>query len=251
MVAKHQPAKLAAFEGHFKTGPAGLNLFGIPDEEARQVRGSIAIPGGLSLLIHEDMSAPVIGLDKIPREYWPPVTISFISYHVMVGLGMYFIALTLLGTFLRWKGMLFANRAILWVFVISVIGPYIANQLGWVAAEVGRQPWIVHPTVVRDASGQPVLDAAGLIQYNLAEGLMTRNAVSKTITGGQVLSSIIMFSLIYLLLGWVWLYVLNDKIQKGPKPVVIGGGKPPGGWLKSAAGRTLHQESLSEAKEER
>jgi cytochrome d ubiquinol oxidase subunit I len=251
MVAMHQPAKLAAFEGHFKTGPADLNLFGIPDEEAQQVRGSVAIPGGLSLLIHEDMSAPVIGLDKFPREYWPPVKIPFVSYHVMVGLGMYFIALTLLGSFLRWRGRLFSNRLVLWVFVISVIGPYVANQLGWVAAEVGRQPWIVHPTIVRDAAGQPVLDAAGLIQYNLAEGLLTSNAVSKTITGGQVLSSIVMFSLIYLLLGWVWLYVLNDKIQKGPKPVVIGGDKGPGGWLKSAAGRTLHEESMSEAKEER
>ena len=100
-------------------------------------------------------------------------------------------------------------------------------------------------------AGQPVLDAAGLIQYNLGEGLLTRNAVSKSISGGQVLASIVMFSLIYVLLGWVWLYVLNDKIQKGPKPVVIGGDKGPGGWLKSAAGRTLHEESMSEAKEER
>ena len=251
MVAKHQPAKLAAFEGHFKTGPADLSLFGIPDEETRQVKGNIAIPGGLSFLVHEDFNAPLIGLDKIPREYWPPLKIPFFSYHIMVSLGMYFIALTLLGSFLRWRGTLFTNRAVLWVFVVSIIGPYVANQLGWVAAEVGRQPWIVHPTVIRDAAGEPLLDAAGMIQYNLTEGLLTRNGISKVVTGGQVLTSIIMFSLIYLLLGWIWVYVLNDKIQKGPKPVLIGGDKPPGGWLASAAGRTLHQDSMSEAKEGR
>jgi cytochrome bd ubiquinol oxidase subunit I len=251
MVAKYQPAKLAAFEGHFTTGPADLSLFGIPDEESRTVKGNIGIPGGLSFLVHDDFNAPVIGLDRIPREYWPPLKIPFFSYHIMVALGMYFIGLTLLGSFLRWRGTLFTNRAMLWVFVVSIVGPYVANQLGWAAAEVGRQPWIVHPNVIRDASGQPALDAAGMIQYNLAEGLLTRNAVSKAISGGQVLTSIVMFSLIYLLLGWIWLYVLNDKIQKGPKPVIIGGPKGPGGWLASAAGRTLHEESMSEAKEGR
>ena len=251
MVAKYQPAKLAAFEGHFKTGPADLSLFGIPDEEAREVKGNVAIPGGLSFLVNNDFNAPIIGLDKIPREYWPPLKIPFFSYHIMVGLGMYFIALTVFGSFLRWRGTLFTNRTVLWIFVISVIGPYVANQLGWVAAEVGRQPWIVHPTVVRDAAGQPLLDAAGMIQYNMAEGLLTRNGISKVVTGGQVLTSIIMFSLIYLLLGWIWVYVLNDKIQKGPKPVTIGGDKGPGGWLASAAGRTMHEESMSQAKEGR
>ena len=250
MVAKHQPAKLAAFEGHFQTGPADLSLFGLPDEDAQTVRANIAVPGGLSFLVHEDFNAPVIGLDKVPRQYWPPVKIPFFSYHLMVGLGMYFIGLTLLASFLRWRGTLFQSRTILWIFVVSVIGPFLANQAGWVAAEVGRQPWIVHPNLIRDAGGQPLLDAAGMIQYNLAEGLLTRNAVSKAITGGQVLTSIIMFSLIYLLLGWIWLYVLNDKIQKGPKPVVIGGDTGKGGWLASAAGRTLHEDTMSEAKEQ-
>jgi cytochrome d ubiquinol oxidase subunit I len=87
----------------------------------------------------------------------------------------------------------------------------------------------------------------GMIQYDMKEGLLTRDAVSATITGGQVLSSIIMFSLIYVLLFWIWVFVLNDKIQKGPKPVLVGG--KPGGWLEATAGRTLHEESLSEAKD--
>lgn len=247
MVATYQPAKLAAFEGHFETGPAGLHLFGLPDEAERRVKYGVAIPGMLSILVKGDPNASVIGLDKIPREYWPPLAIPFISYHVMVGLGMFFIAVTLLASFLRWRGTLFGQRWLLWVFVAAIVGPFIANELGWAAAEVGRQPWIVNPGVVRDAGGAPVLDAAGMLQYNLQEGLLTRNAVSKAITGGQVLTSIIMFSLIYILLFWIWLYVLNDKIQKGPKPVVLG--PEHGGWLAATAGRTLHEQSLSEAKD--
>ncbi len=138
----------------------------------------------------------------------------------------------------------------MWVFVVSVLGPFTANQLGWVSAEVGRQPWIVHPNVVRDAAGAPQLDAGGMIQYNLQEGLLTRNAVSEAVSGGQVLGSIFMFSLIYMLLFWIWLYVLNDKIQKGPKPVVIGG-SPHQGWISASAARTFHEDTMSEAKDVR
>ena len=95
--------------------------------------------------------------------------------------------------------------------------------------------------------GAVQFDAAGMVQYNLQEGLLTKNAVSEAVNGQQVLGSIIMFSLIYGLLFWIWLYVLNDKIQKGPKPVVI---VPlaPGGWLAATAARTLHEESMSEAR---
>lgn len=251
MVAKQQPAKLAAFEGIYRTGPADLSLFGIPDDEQRRVRFNVSVPGLLSYLIHQDMEKPVLGLDKIPREYWPPVKIPFFSYHIMVGLGMYFIALTLFASFLRWRGTLFQQRWLMAVFVVSVLGPFIANELGWVAAEVGRQPWIVHPSVIVDAAGSPVLDAAGMVQYKLREGLLTRNGVSPRVKGGEVLTSIIMFSFIYGLLFWVWLYVLNDKIQKGPKPVRLGSepGPEKGGWFAAAAGRTIHEDSMSEAKD--
>jgi len=248
MVAYQQPAKLAAFEGHFRTGPADLNLFGIPDVEKREVKAQIAIPGMLSWLVKSDTSAEVIGLDKIPRPYWPPVGIPFASYHIMVALGCFFIGLTLLASFLRWRGRLFQNRWLLWVFVFAVIGPFIANEAGWVSAEVGRQPWIVHPNVIRDGAGSPLLDAAGMLQYNLEEGLLTRNAVSPSVRGSDVLASIIMFSVIYGLLFWIWLFVLNDKIQKGPKPVIIEP-LPSGGWLAATAGRTLHEDSMSEAKD--
>ena len=143
---------------------------------------------------------------------------------------------------------LFQKRWLMWVFVVSVLGPFIANEAGWATAEVGRQPWIVHPNIIRDAAGNIEFDSEGMVQYNLQEGMMTRNAVSEAINGGQVLASIVMFSLIYALLFWVWLYVLNDKIQKGPKPVVIGESRMKG-WLAATAGRTLHEDSMSEAKD--
>ena len=132
---------------------------------------------------------------------------------------------------------------------MSVIGPFIANEVGWATAEVGRQPWIVHPNVVRDAAGNIAFDAAGMIQYQLSEGLLTRNAVSESIKGSHVLASIIMFSFIYFLLFWVWLYVLNDKIQKGPETSRRFWATSTRDGCRPRQRATLHEESMSEAKD--
>lgn len=249
MVARHQPAKLAAFEGHFVTGPADLSLVGWPNEAEGRMAFNIAIPGMLSWLVSWDPDTEVIGLDRFPREYWPPVAVSFVSYHVMIAIGVFFIVLTLYASVQYWRGRLFAQRWLLWVFVVSVLPAVAANQLGWVAAEVGRQPWIVHPNVQRDEAGQVVLDDNGFVKY-VEEGLLTRDGVSEAISGEQVLGSIIMFSVIYLLLGAVWLVVLNHKIQKGPEPVALG---PPettaAGWAAASAARAGHESSMTEAKD--
>jgi cytochrome d ubiquinol oxidase subunit I len=249
MVAEYQPAKLAAMEGHFETGPADLNLFGIPDEEEQRVKYGVAIPGMLSVLVHRDPAAPVVGLDKVPREYWPPVALTFFSFHIMVGLGVLMLLMTLAACYYRWRGTLWNQRWLLWAFVIAIVFPFISNQLGWVAAEVGRQPWIVHPNVARDAAGNPAFGPDGMLQYNLEEGLLTRKAVSTNLKPAEVVASIVMFSLIYLLLFWIWLFVLNSKIQKGPKPVALGGPDGRTGWLDATASRTLHEDSMSEAKD--
>lgn len=195
-VAENQPAKLAAFEGHFHTTdePTELYIMGIPDPEAEEVRAGIAIPGMLSFLVHGD-DTPIPGLDTIPEDERPPVVIPFVSYHIMVGLGFAFIGLASLGAFMWWRGKLFETRWLLWLFVVAVLGPYIANQTGWVAAEVGRQPWVVY----------------GLLK--------TSDALSTNVVAEQVLSSIIMFSLIYVALFALWVYVLNEKIKHGPEPV--------------------------------
>ncbi|HEY3448732.1 MAG TPA: cytochrome ubiquinol oxidase subunit I [Myxococcales bacterium] len=250
MVAREQPAKLAAMEGHFATGPADLHLFGFPDTEAKKVHLAPAIPGGLGLLAYDSFRARVIGLDAVPAALQPPVGPTFQAFHAMVMLGMFFIGVTLLASFLRLRGKLWNQRWLLWIFVFSVLGAVAANQLGWATAEVGRQPWTVTAPLVRDAAGVPVLDAQGLLQYRVAEGLLTKASISESVGAGEVATSIAMFSLIYLLLGAVWIVVLDDKIKKGPAPITL----PPahteaGALLAATAGRTAHEQSLSEAKQ--
>jgi len=190
-VAVTQPAKLAAFEGHFETGPASLSLIGWPDEKTQQVHG-LAIPGGLSFLLYGDFNTPVKGLNEFPPADRPPVWVPFLTYHLMVGLGFSFIGLCAVAWFFRWRGSLFRQRWLLWTFVFAVVGPILANQAGWVAAEVGRQPWIVY----------------GLLR--------TSDALSQSVTSEMVLGSIVMFGVIYALLFAVWVFVLHQKIKHGP-----------------------------------
>ena len=218
MVAENQPAKLAALEGHFQTGPADLSLLGWPDQREGRMKFNLAVPGGVSFLVAGDVDHEVLGLDRFRREHWPPVLLSFASYRVMVGLGMFFIVLTVGASILRWRGTLFRRRWLMWVFVFAVVLPVAANQFGWAAAEVGRQPWIVHPRVERDPDGQPVLTEDGYVRY-VDEGLLTREGHSEAVSASEVTGSIVMFGVIYLLLGAVWLFVLNHKIKTGPEPV--------------------------------
>jgi cytochrome d ubiquinol oxidase subunit I len=194
IVAEYQPAKLAAMEGVYKTeeGGTAFHIFGIPDSEAKEVRFAIKIPKLLSFLTHRDFNKPVDGLDKFEPDI-PPVALPFFGFHIMVWLGCYFIALTFYALWRLWRKTLFQARWLLWLFVFSVPLPFIANQFGWVAAEVGRQPWIV---------------------YNL---LRTSDAVSPTVTTAQVGGSLAMFGLIYILLFSLWIFLLNDKIKKGPR----------------------------------
>jgi cytochrome d ubiquinol oxidase subunit I len=219
-VAKHQPAKLAAFEGLYHTTEGGtpMSLFGLVDEDAQTVRYEIAVPGLLSFLLYGDASKPVPGLDRIPREDRPPVALSYTSYHLMVMLGMYFILLCALAWFFILTKSFVRQRWLQWLFVFSVLGPFAANQLGWVAAEVGRQPWIVY----------------GLLR--------TRDGVSKAVAAEQVLASIILFGVIYLLLFAVWVVVLNAKIKHGPEDEYqeIDPNQKRESWLDAAAALAAH-----------
>lgn len=195
VVAKHQPAKLAAFEGLYDTSTnAPLLLFGWVDESAETVKGGVAIPGMLSWLVHGDVSKPVQGLRDTPPEDRPPVNLTFQFYHGMVAIGLGMIAVAALGFLYFWRGSLFEKRWMLWLLVLAVLGPQLANQLGWFAAEVGRQPWIVY----------------GLMRTS--EGLSAATVVH----AGSVLASLVLFTVIYLLLFAVFVYLLNDKIQHGP-----------------------------------
>lgn len=227
-VSRTQPAKLAAFEGIFTTGAGGtpMSLFGVPDAGEGRVKYGLSVPKLLSFLVYHDFNKPVTGLDQFAPEDRPPVGIPFQTYHIMVGLGMFFIALTLYASFLRWRGRLFETRWLLWVFVFGVIGPFIANEFGWAAAEVGRQPWIVY----------------GLLR--------TSDAFSEAVAAPQVLGSIIMFVVIYSLLFAVWVFVLNDKIKHGPEPVGEMPARSHGRDVLDAAARlTAHGGSMTSAKD--
>ncbi|MCB9276930.1 MAG: cytochrome ubiquinol oxidase subunit I [Lewinellaceae bacterium] len=193
-VAKNQPAKLAALEGHFDSlAAADMYVFGWVNKEKQQTTG-LKVPGGLSFLVHYDFEAPVPGLNAFPENERPTaVNAIFQFYHLMVAIGLFLIALTLYAVFQWWRGKLFRQRWLLWVFVFAVLLPNIANQLGWFAAEMGRQPWVVY----------------GLLR--------TSDALSAAVTANQVVFSLILFALIYTLLFALFLYLLDKKIKAGPE----------------------------------
>ncbi|MCB0526275.1 MAG: cytochrome ubiquinol oxidase subunit I, partial [Saprospiraceae bacterium] len=191
-VGENQPAKLAAMEGVWEeSAPAEMYLFGWVNKENETTRG-LAIPGGLSFLMHQDVNAPVTGLKAIKPEDRPSqINAVFQFYHLMISIGIALIGLTLLGCFMWWKGRLFTSRWLLWLFVWAVFLPQIANQVGWFTAEMGRQPWVVY----------------GLLR--------TSDAFSQAVTANQVLFSLIMFFVLYALLFVLFIYLLNKKIKGG------------------------------------
>ncbi|MFM1877314.1 MAG: Cytochrome d ubiquinol oxidase subunit [Bacteroidota bacterium] len=192
-VAKNQPAKLAALEGHFEANaPADMYLLGWVNQKDETVSG-LAVPGGLSFLLHYDSKAPVTGLRAFKPEDRPgQVNAVFQFYHIMVAIGMLLILLTLYASWLYWRGHLFHKKWLLMVFVPTVLLPQIANQAGWFAAEMGRQPWVVY----------------GLLR--------TSNAFSQAVSANQIVFSLILFFAIYSLLFVLFLYLLNKKIKHGP-----------------------------------
>ncbi len=190
-VAAYQPAKLAAYEGHFEAlSPAPAYLFGWADEKKEQTLG-LAVPGLLSYLVTGDFNAPVTGLKSFPPDKRPPVNFVFQTYHLMIAIGVALIFIACGGLFLKWRGRLYDSRWFLTLLVWSVLLPQAANQLGWFSAEVGRQPYIV---------------------YNL---MKTSEGLSKIVSPMEIETSLILFSFIYLLLFILFIYLLNDKIQSG------------------------------------
>lgn len=192
-VSEYQPAKMAAFEGHYEqSAPADLFILGWVDEDTEEAFG-IKVPGMLSFLIHGNAETPVTGLRTFPPDERPPVNLVFQTYHLMVAIGMLLILIAWAGIFFWWRGTLWDKRWFLIVLVFSVLLPQAANQLGWFSAEVGRQPWVVY-------------------------GLMkTSEGLSPTVTSGEILGSIVMFGVVYLLLFLLFIYLLNEKIQHGPE----------------------------------
>ena len=199
-VAKTQPAKFAAMEAVWDScSNAPMHLIAFPDEknQCNLVTG-LPVPGLLSFLAFHDSGATIKGLNSFPKDERPPVLPVFLSFRLMVGLGTLFILMSAASLFLHRNGTLERYPVFLKLLVYMIPLPYIANQLGWIVSEVGRQPWIVY-------------------------GLMrTSDAVSKNLVMSQVVGSLIGFTLLYGLLGFVDIYLLAKFARKGPEETNTG-----------------------------
>lgn len=195
IVAKYQPTKLAALEGVYKTVPSTpISVAGWVDAKNQKVH-SLKIPGGLSFLTYGDLKTPVPGLDQFPRDEWPNVPLTFQSYHLMILMWCLMFVIAGLGIVFWIRKTLEQKKWLLWAMIFSVLMPHVAQQCGWMCAEVGRQPWIVYKV------------------------LRTSEGVSTSIVSGQVLGSITMFLCIYILLFSLFIFLLDRKIKHGPEEV--------------------------------
>ncbi len=192
-VAFNQPSKLAAMEGVYQTQKSTpLTLFGWVDTQNQTVKG-VQIPGLLSYLVYLNPNTPVMGFDQIPPDERPPIQIVFQVYHLMIFMWGLMALVTAAALYKGWKQKLSKAKWVLWGLIISVIFPQIANQAGWMTAEIGRQPWVVY----------------GLLK--------TTHGVSQTIDVTQVRLSILMFIVIYVLLFVLFIFLLDQKIKHGPE----------------------------------
>jgi cytochrome d ubiquinol oxidase subunit I len=193
-VARHQPTAIAAMEGLFHTTTgAGIVLMGQPNEETGEIDNPLVVNDVLSYLIYGTTKAEVQGLDKVPRDQWPDaLPLLYYAYHIMAGLGTWFVLVMAVSAFLLWRGKLYSARWALWALLLSFPLPYIANTAGWMTAELGRQPWLIY-------------------------GLMrTSEGYSSTVSAGNGLFTLIGFMGLYTLLGLLFTVLIYREISQGP-----------------------------------
>jgi cytochrome bd ubiquinol oxidase subunit I len=194
MVAMNQPVTLAAMEALFESRPgAPLVIIGQPNVDERKIDNPVIVPKALSFLTYRRWNAHVRGLDAFPQDQWPQnIALLYYSYHIMVGLGTIFIAMMVVATLLLWLGKLFSARWMLWILLLALPFPYIANTAGWMTAELGRQPWLVY-------------------------GLMrTADGYSKTVSAGNGMFTLLGFFGMYTVLGILFLFLVRREIEQGP-----------------------------------
>lgn len=197
LVEKMQPVKFAAMEGIFDSNkPAGFHIIGYVDEESKTVRG-LTVPGAVSIMLGKGLEVTpetkVLGLNDVPEELHPPLQLTFQGFHWMVYCGIVMSVISAVGMLLWFRGKLFETRWWLWICVPAVLLPQFANQMGWIATEVGRQPWIVQ----------------GLLK--------TKDAFSTNVTTDQLWFSLVFFSFIYTVMFLLFIFLLTKKIAAGPK----------------------------------
>ena len=196
-VARYQPAAIAGMEGLFRTQTgAPIVLLGQPDMEQQRIDNPLAVNDVLSFLAYGTTAAQVKGLDQFPRDQWPTtLPLLYYSYHIMAGLGTYFVLLMAIAAVLLWRGKLYSSGWILWPILLSFPLPYIANTAGWMTAEIGRQPWVVY-------------------------GLMrTADGYSKYVSAGNSLFTLLGFMGMYSLLSVLWIVLVYRIIESGPTAI--------------------------------
>ena len=194
MVGRHQPVTLAAMEGRFVGGSnAGVAVIGQPNIAARRLDNPIEVPGALSFLAYGTFQSYVHGLDEFPETTWPDnIELLYYSFHLMITLGTIFILLMGYASFQSWRGQLQSSNWLLWTLMLAFPFPYIANTLGWMTAELGRQPWLIY----------------GLFH--------TRDGYSKVVSNGDTIFTLIGFTGLYFVLGLLFLYLVGREIAHGP-----------------------------------
>jgi cytochrome d ubiquinol oxidase subunit I len=215
-VAQYQPLKFAAMEGICTTGSSvELAIFGLPpSQDCTTAATTIGVPDGLSLMMNFNANSTIKGLDQQPdQSLWPPLAIPFLGFHIMVGLGALMLLLMTIGAFFLWRRSVEGHRWWLKLAVLAIPLPLLAIEIGWMVAEVGRQPWIV-------------------------QGLMKTTAgVSPGVSSSDVAISIIGIVLLYTLLFGLWLYSLWKEIGRGPQAAPDAIAAPPSvAAVKSAGG---------------
>ena len=197
-VTTYQPTKLAAMEGLFQTEQgAGIIIIGQPDAARQRLDNPIVVPRVLSFLTYRRWGAQVKGLSAFPPDQRPDsIELLYYSYHIMVGLGTFFIAIMGLAFLLwLWQRRLFGSRWMLWILLLATPFPFIANTAGWFTTELGRQPWIVY----------------GLLQ--------TTQGSSATLSAGNILFTLLGFAGMYLLLGLLYVVLVVYEALRGPVPL--------------------------------
>jgi cytochrome bd ubiquinol oxidase subunit I len=194
MVGYHQPVTLTAMEGRFVGGSlAGVAVIGQPNVAARRLENPIEIPGALSFLAYGTFQSYVRGLDEFPENTWPDnIELLYYSFHLMITLGTIFILVMAYASFQNWRDRLESSTGLLWVLMLAFPFPYIANTLGWMTAELGRQPWLVY----------------GLFR--------TRDGYSKVVSNGDTIFTLIGFVGLYFVLGLLFLYLVGREMGHGP-----------------------------------
>jgi cytochrome d ubiquinol oxidase subunit I len=196
LVARDQPAALAAMEGHFETGSeAPLTLIGQPNVPERRLDNPVRVPRLLSLLAFGHVTSTVQGLDAFPESDWPDnIALLYYAFHIMAGVGTILILIMVVASTLAWTGRLERNLPMLWVLMLAFPLPYIAVTAGWITAELGRQPWLIY----------------GL--YRTAQGS------SPTVHAGTALFTLLGFCGLYFVLGILYLFLIGREIAHGPGP---------------------------------